>query len=478
MGKSPAAPSLRVEIDAKRRALVSYKKRNGETISRTIELPDDDERAVETIALLAGNLARDEADELLAEIERSRRARAAPEPDSPDGQPEEVGTPEPPSDEQVPRETSPSAASKPEPSHPSTLKPSIINLTLAHPITILPDTHERVLNVELGLAYSRVGAIEGVGLNLLVHRVEQHAHGFVFGGFYSEVRGTLQGVQTGFGLTRAGSVEGAELGGIVSWVEGPVQGLQATTVVGRAAEVEGAQLAGAVALSDGVRGLQAGGVTSIARGPMRGVELAGAVNVAPQVKGAALAGAANVVGDVEGVAVSAVNIAERVQGATVGIVNVMDTLDGLAVGIINIAGDGRIEPMLWASNVAPLSLALKFVAGVGYTEIGIGYNPGADEYVTNAGIGAHVRIGSFVLEPGAHYSSVHGTDRDIDAERYQAVVYRGRVQLDLTPALSIFGGGGARHRVTGEAAGRVEPEIFGGISVPFSPGSYEPDLEL
>jgi hypothetical protein len=51
-----------------RRATVSFRSKDGQATTRSMNLPANTEQAVEVIALLAGNLARDEASELLARL--------------------------------------------------------------------------------------------------------------------------------------------------------------------------------------------------------------------------------------------------------------------------------------------------------------------------------------------------------------------------------------------------------------------------
>src|SRR5688500_2866368 len=87
---SSAGLSIRVQ---RRKARVSFTTGDGESITRTVELSGDDARSSEIVALLAGNLARDQASELLstlAPIEPEPDASAAdtPEPEAEKSEPE------------------------------------------------------------------------------------------------------------------------------------------------------------------------------------------------------------------------------------------------------------------------------------------------------------------------------------------------------------------------------------------------------
>jgi hypothetical protein len=88
-----------------RRATVSYRSKHGETTTRSLDLPANSEQAVEVIALLAGNLARDEASELLA--------RLAPPPPPPTTDTPSSSDAPPPSADQPSAETKPPPQSRP-----------------------------------------------------------------------------------------------------------------------------------------------------------------------------------------------------------------------------------------------------------------------------------------------------------------------------------------------------------------------------
>jgi hypothetical protein len=80
----PPPATLRILLDGLGRAVLDYQDVTGEQLTRTIGLPPDPARAVERLALLAGNLARDQAQE----VER-RYARGGVAPTEPPGPPSE-----------------------------------------------------------------------------------------------------------------------------------------------------------------------------------------------------------------------------------------------------------------------------------------------------------------------------------------------------------------------------------------------------
>src|SRR5690606_40567443 len=72
--------------------------------------------------------------------------------------------------------------SEPEQADAPALKQGIFNLSFFSPIAIFPDAEQRRFNAELGMLYSHVGGLNGVGVSGLVLRVNQLAEGFLLGG--------------------------------------------------------------------------------------------------------------------------------------------------------------------------------------------------------------------------------------------------------------------------------------------------------
>src|SRR5690606_9056003 len=76
----PAAATLRIQV---RGRLAHFEFRDREHhVVRTLSLPAEEPRAIETLALIAGNLARDEAGELLVSLQAAR-AETTPPPNAP-----------------------------------------------------------------------------------------------------------------------------------------------------------------------------------------------------------------------------------------------------------------------------------------------------------------------------------------------------------------------------------------------------------
>jgi hypothetical protein len=94
---APVAEALGVLSVELSRAQVSmsYLSREGQEVSRAVSLPQELDQQLQVIALLAGNLARDEAGELLAWM-RATQAAVAEAESEPEAAADQQAAPEPP----------------------------------------------------------------------------------------------------------------------------------------------------------------------------------------------------------------------------------------------------------------------------------------------------------------------------------------------------------------------------------------------
>ncbi|HWZ88805.1 MAG TPA: hypothetical protein VNW92_08140, partial [Polyangiaceae bacterium] len=198
-GGTGATQSLSVIVHADHTVSVSYHAADGVTRTRSLGLPEDDARSAEVIALLSGNLSRDEAAELLADLaarantptSASPAASATPEAAEPPKPPKPPEPSPPPAPKATPAPL-PKAAEKPAPDALLKLPYPAFDLSLVHPISLIVRSERYVINGELGLVYSHVGALSGVGLNVMVLRTEQYVHGISYATFYNAY-GDLRG---------------------------------------------------------------------------------------------------------------------------------------------------------------------------------------------------------------------------------------------------------------------------------------------
>lgn len=375
---------------------MAYQGKDGRRSMRTVTLPADTDRRVDTVALVAGNLVRDETGELIEALRPALKPGEATAPEAPpvEPAPTSAATPavaatKPALDEQPPDEASDGERAVPDlPSKP-------LNLSLFHPVAIYSDSHELGFYAELGLGYSYVGRVTGASVTGLVSRLRYGfsgvqvaglvgmtsgpSHGFSLAGIVGYQTGSLDGGLVGGAVTWAkGDLAGADLAGVLAVRQGRSSGVQVAGAVAIGRESDGAQIGGALTLSREVTGLQlAGAVNGAER--VRGVMLAGALNVASERASGLQLGTVNVAQSFRGVQLGIINVARQAEGVQVGLVNVAQKVDGASVGLIPIAGNGSQHLVFWTTpGVALGNIGAKFRVGPYYSILGFGYDPDGD----------------------------------------------------------------------------------------------------
>ena len=446
--------SLSVIAHPNQTVTVAYRTSTGATRTRVIGVPADASRAAEVIALLSGNLSRDEAAQLLAELTPPKErvpttkdeAEAAAQEAAPQtGAPPEITAAEkrpPPSPNRAP-------ASAPNPLRETSFP--AFNLSLVPPITLYRATEARILSAELGLGYSHVGELHGAGLNVFVLRTVRDVRGASFGTLFNDTGGTVAGMAGSALVNRRHRLRGFEFSGLLNLGSGDAEGFALTGLANLEREFEGFQAAGGVNWADRFQGLQAAGAFNRA-GAFAGVQAAGGLNLA---------------GSMSGLQVGVVNVAGDVHGLQVGVVNVAKRVRGTSIGLVSVADNGRVQPVVWVSSSLPLNLAAKFTVGPIYTQAGLGYAPGNQTYTYELGLGGHFPIGNFFLEPGVHYSEMRSASYPFGHELIEYGHYRVAAGLDFGQ-VSPFAGVGVlqrfAHSADAPASQPVTVEFLGGAA--------------
>ena len=321
------------------------------------------------ITLLAGNVVRDEAQDVLAGLP----PRELPKPSG-------LGIDDPPGDvPPAPEEVSPAGP------------PSALELALAPPaepagegpitqpeapvVVPVPEPEHRWLGLGfvpgVSTDLTHVGSVRHyLSIDLLVG-VSGGSTGLSFSGLADIERGLAAGFQVGGVAAVARQVAGAQVAGVAA-IAGDVDGVQVGGVAAVADRAFGFQIAGVAsvsrssagtqvggvaATSGGDAGVQVGGVASVARGSA-GIQLGGVAAVAGaganlQVAGVTsvargtaniqIAGLVNVAHRVRGIQLAPINVAREVDGIQIGVINVGGSADGFSFGLINIVPGGRYD---------------------------------------------------------------------------------------------------------------------------------------
>ncbi len=370
-------------------ANVAYTSADGVTRARRIELGSEKAQWPIVIALLAGNLARDEAADVLAQL---------PSPPAP--------APEPPGGAAVDDQP----VLHPEEAPPAVVIPPAVasRAPLVYPAPYPMDVlyeQRREMPIAVGLVPGL--STDGLRIGRVRHLVSFHGIAGIsggsellaFSGIADVQRGMVNGLQIGGIAAAAKDLRGVQVGGILAVAErgGGVQigGIAAATrgnadfQIGGIGAVAGSssfgqlggiatlarhsastQVAGIAAVAGDNSDLQLGGIGVLTRGRAH-VQVAGIAAVAGsaefQVGGIAalargegnvqiggiataastaniqIAGIANFADRVTGIQVGTVNIARRVEGLQVGVVNIGGDAGGNSFGLINIVPGGRSD---------------------------------------------------------------------------------------------------------------------------------------
>jgi hypothetical protein len=327
---APGQASLVLHGEPGGRVSLTYHAEDGRQIRRTIDMPSDPAGGPETVALLAGNLVRDDASELAAAL--GKRAPAEEESAAPP--PVEKSEPPPARTKQTPGAASASGAPVPQPPCARAGVPTVI------------------AGVEL---VPFVGTSLATGTSVSRHYSLNLLGGYVAG---------LAGVELGAGFNMESAFMcGVQLAGVANVVTGPVRGLQLAGGLNLATSLEGVQLGGVNVSAGPVTGVQVGFV-GIGAGPLAGLQ-AGGVTVAA--------------GDVTGVQLGGVNVATgKVKGAQIGAINYARR-STFSLGVINIIRDGRLHLDVWGQESGILMAGVKHGSDYFHNIYGAGVRVSSDK---------------------------------------------------------------------------------------------------
>jgi hypothetical protein len=353
---APTGPTVQVEAETLHAVRVSFIRAEKAPVERTVDVSAQAEHASGIIVLLASNLVRDEAGELLAQLSAARPKPAAPSPPPPPAKP---------------------------------VRQFVNNACADNKLTKVPFGADFVPFVGMSMRHG-TRAERGFSLNLL-------------GGITGAVRGVeLAGV---FNLDRY-SMCGVQLAGTFNFVGGDVSGVQLSGVNIATGSLRGAQLSEANIVGSDLSGAQLGmlnwaggfvdgaqlGLANIAGDGLDGAQLGLANLSADAVSGAQL-GLVNISADaVSGAQLGLVNIAsKRVDGAMIGLVNVAEDADA-AVGLVNVIWNGRAQIDVWATDAGLIMAGTTQGGRVTHNIYGIGIRPMADSpaFAMTLGIGARL----------------------------------------------------------------------------------------
>jgi hypothetical protein len=344
--ETPEGTHLSITADSPSGVQLTFVRADGSTIERTVDVSNTGGHADETLALVAANLMRDEAADLLDAL---RAAQA--EPPQPSAAP-------------------PAEPQKPEPlplpmgCAPNNLRKIPLGLDVLPYVGMSSrdgTTVERKFSFNLfgGISGALRGAEIGGFVNLEAHSV----CGVQFTVVANLVDGPVQGAQFGMVNWASGRVDGAQFG-LVTGALGGLKGVQYGLVEFAGRDVTGAQFGllnfggasltgaqfglGNLALTQ-VQGAQFG-LANVAGDTLAGAQF-GLANVAANGASGAQIGLVNVsAAETRGLQLGLANIsAKPMHGAMIGLVNTAETADA-PIGLVNVLWKGRTQADIWATD--------------------------------------------------------------------------------------------------------------------------------
>jgi hypothetical protein len=386
----------------------------------------------------------------------------------------------------------------------------VVNFSLYYPVSLNKTEFDRV-NLNLSLAYGKVGSVQGLDLSCGASAVHGRLQGLQVCGLLSVVGESGQGIQISGLLSIAGeNFFGLQASSLINIAGEDFKGIQATglmNIIGQEGmafqasglgNVVGENLSGVQAsglfnvVGENLSGVQASGLFNVVGEDYKGIQASGLFNVVGEgCFGIQAAGLFSVTGDVlRGLQTGSFNIASRSEGLQIGVCNVAgsnrgvqigvvnythEENTGLPLGLVNIAENGNIRGVLWGGNLVGGTAGIKFSVGHVYSILSLGALNLNDDIGRSLSYGFHyggsVPLSHFFLRADVGYRfrdnrKLFRSDfRDPDQ-----FIFEGRVLLEipLFPHLSAIIGGGTCYFFDTDKSiesGQWKPLVVGGIEI-------------
>lgn len=383
-------PALRIHADALNAIEVSFTRPDHPSVGRSVDVSARSVQVIDTLALLAANLLRDEAAELLPGL--------PPPPPPPPPLCQDFGM------RRIP-----------------------VGVDFAPRFGMSSDREfastERLfsLNVIGGITGAVRGAEFGGVFNLDVRGV----CGAQFAGTLNYVGGPVTGAQFALINFALGPLTGAQFG-LVNMSIGAMQGAQFGLTNLALRDVEGAQFGLANIIPGTQRGLQAGLVNFVGHG-LRGAQL-GLANIASD--------------DTEGAQIGLVNFTRgHVQGTMIGLVNVAEDADA-PLGLINVIWRGHTQVDAWATDAGLIMAGVEHGSRYVHNIYAVGVKPMSDSPAFAVALGLGIRAlekGRFTLDVDAiEYGLLHHSSAKNSTKWGQIAQLRTPLAITLVSGVAVF----------------------------------------
>jgi hypothetical protein len=383
-----AAPHLVVEGESLSAVRIAFVGEAGvataEPISRYVDVSSTREHATSTVALLAANLVRDEAGELLAVL---RAQNAAVQPVAP--------APAPALEPVMPDAAATAALAQDDPLEPEgcdpiDLKPLVFGSDFVPYVgTSYRDRAQEQRRLSLNFV-GWSGGLDGFELSFVAGLHTRQVCGVQIAFGANLVNGAVSGAQVAMLNLARGRVDGVQVG-MLNGSGGTLSGVQVGLAGIALRDVEGAQVGLANVARGRVDGAQLG-LANVALGRVEGVQI-GNVNFAGGGHEGFQLGLANISGGpVRGVQLGMANVsAGRVNGAMLGLLNVARDADA-AIGVVNVLWEGRTHVDLWVGDAGMGFVGVEHGSKRVHNIFGVGFGARNEEVVFAPVYGIGVRV--------------------------------------------------------------------------------------
>jgi uncharacterized protein YjbI with pentapeptide repeats len=356
---------------------VAFWREDGSQVERTLDVSSMRAQAPEAVALLAANLVRDEASELLAGLRAASAAplTAAASPVAPA-----------PAQLQQPALEVPRGCDR----RPN-LRPVVAGADVVPFVGTEGSESARVeRTLSFGLFGSLSGSVRGSQFSTLFNLSERGTCGAQLSGIANISGGPSEGAQLAMLNWTQGRLDGAQLG-LLDIATGDVYGAQLSLANVAGGEVHGAQLALANVGAGAFEGAQLG-LANVNASALRGAQL-GLFNLSnTRLRGVQM-GLANVAsGPVEGAQLGLANVSSgQVNGTQIGLVNIAENADA-AVGLVNVMWHGQTHMDVWGTDAGLGMIGLEHGSRGVYNLYGVGATVRQDRAVLASAFGIGARL--------------------------------------------------------------------------------------
>ncbi len=324
-----------------------------------------------------------------------------------------------------------------------------LNISLWHPVSLVPYHPHSVTYLNLGLPQSLQSNIKGLSLNMIASKANGNLTGINLTGLIAENEGNVDGIMiAGLGSFTTGKSRGLSVAGNINLHLNESQGVQLATLSNfNIGQMDGLQVSAINNFAAGhLHGAQISAGMNIAASKVEGAQITGLLNVSMEDLHGMQIGLANYARNVNGVQIGLINAAGRtVKGVQIGLINYAYEKASVKLGLINVSRATHLQWLMYVGNSSFMNLAARFKNEHFYNQVGIGFPHRLSDKnfsgVINYRAGISFPLKNFSLNGDLGYSHITLNDNDLDAQGISslyALQARGTIEYQFIDKLAFF----------------------------------------